>query len=688
MPELFCELFSEEIPARLQARAADDLSRLLTDALAPLAPAIAALFHGPRRLAIAATVAPAIEATRTTERGPRLTAPDAALAGFLRKHGASRDALRQEGEFWMLDRASPAQPAADLVAAAMPTLLRRFPWPKSMRWGGTSLFTWIRPLRRITCLLDGQIVPFSLATAEDDGHGLAGGDVSEGHRFLSPGGFTVTGAAAWQTELRARHVIADAAERQRLIAAGIAERAATVGATVVPDDALLAEVAGLVEWPVALLGRIDAAFMDLPPEVMQVSMRINQRYFATRTGDGRPAPYFAFVANIAAPDGGAAIVAGNERVLRARFADARHFWDLDRRTKLADRVAALDGVTFHAGLGTQGARVRRLTELAVAIATAIGASHALARRAALLAKADLTTGMVGEFPELQGLMGGYYARHDGEDDAVADAVRDHYAPKGPADPVPASPVSVAVALADKLDQLAGFFAIGEKPTGAGDPYALRRAALGVIRIVRDNGLRIGLRALIATAAEGVARDVPAADVAAVTADITAFIAERLRVQLRGEGARHDVLAAVFASAADDDLMRVLARTQAVSAFLATPDGANLLAAYKRAVNILRIEDRRDGPHTGAPAASALELPEEHALYTALQQTDEIEADLQQELFAAAMSRLALLRAPLDAFFEKVTVNASDASLRLNRLRLLALVRSAMSRVADFSAVEA
>jgi glycyl-tRNA synthetase beta chain len=688
MPELFCELFSEEIPARLQARAADDLQRLLTEALAPLAPAITALFHGPRRLALAATLAPAIAATRTTERGPRLTAPDAALAGFLRKHGASRDALRQEGEFWMLDRASPAQPASDLVAAIMPTLLRRFPWPKSMRWGGTSLFTWIRPLRRITCLLDGQVVPFTLATAEDDGHGLAAAAISEGHRFLSPGGFTVTSAAAWQTELRTRHVIADATERQRLIAAGIAERAATVGATVVPDDALVAEVAGLVEWPVALLGQIDAAFMDLPAEVMQVSMRVNQRYFATRTADGRPAPYFAFVANIAAPDGGAAIVAGNERVLRARFADARHFWDLDRRTKLQDRVAALEGVTFHAGLGTQGARVRRLTALADAIATATGAPHALARRAALLAKADLTTGMVGEFPELQGLMGGYYARHDSEDDEVADAVRDHYAPKGPADPVPASPVCVAVALADKLDQLAGFFAIGEKPTGSGDPYALRRAALGVIRIVRDNGLRIGLRALIAAAAEGVARDVPTTDVAAVTTDIMAFIADRLRVQLRAEGARYDVLAAVFASAADDDLMRVLARTQAVSSFLATADGANLLAAYKRAVNILRIEDRRDGPHTGAPDASALELPEEHALYTALQQTAAIVADLQQENFAHAMSRLALLRAPLDAFFEKVTVNAGEASLRLNRLRLLALVRHAMSRVADFSAVEA
>ncbi len=687
MAELFCELFSEEIPARLQARAAEDLQRLLSEALAPLAPTVTALFHGPRRLAIAAELAPAVAATSSTERGPRVTAPEAAVAGFLRKHGAGREALRQDGDFWVLDRASPAQPAAELVAAAMPGVLRRFPWPKSMRWGGTSLFTWIRPLRRIVCLLDGSVVPFSLATAEDDGHGLASGDVSEGHRFMSPGGFTVAGAAAWAAELRARHVIADAAERRELIAAGIAERAAAVGATIVPDDGLVAEVAGLVEWPVALLGRIDDAFMDLPPEVMQVSMRVNQRYFATRSADGRAAPYFVFVANIAAPDGGAAIVAGNERVLRARFADARHFWDLDRRTRLDDRVAALEGVTFHAGLGTQGARVRRLVDLAGVVAAAIGAPVALARRAALLAKADLTTGMVGEFPELQGVMGAYYARHDGEDAAVVDAVRDHYAPKGPADPVPGSPVSAAVALADKLDQLAGFFAIGEKPSGSGDPFALRRAALGVIRIVRDNGLRLGLRGLVAAAVEGVARDVAGADVAAVAADIMGFVAERLRVQLRGEGARHDVLAAVFASGDDDDLMRVLARTQAVASFLATEDGANLLAAYKRAVNILRIEDKRDGPHKGAPNAGALELPEEAALYAALQGAAEIEADLRQELFTAAMSRLALLRAPLDAFFERVTVNDRDAAMRLNRLRLLSQVRAAMGRVADFSTID-
>jgi glycyl-tRNA synthetase beta chain len=687
MAAFFCELFSEEIPARLQPRAAEDFARLVREALAPLAPDNIRLFHGPRRIALAAELAPAIAATRTTERGPRATAPEAALQGFLRKHNADRGALRQEGDFWVLERATPAQSAATLISTALPALLRRFPWPKSMRWGGTSAFTWIRPLRRIVCLLDGDIVPFSLATDDDDGHGLQAGRDTEGHRFLSPGAFPVTSAADYASALKAHHVIADAAERARLIAGGIAARAAAVGATIVPDDGLVSEVAGLVDYPVALLGRIDEAFMDLPPEVMQVSMRVNQRYFATRGPDGAAAPYFAFVANITPADGGAAIIAGNERVLRARFSDARHFWDLDRRTRLADRVAALDGVTFHAALGTQGARVRRLTALAGVIAGAIGAPRAEAERAALLAKADLTTGMVGEFPELQGVMGAYYARHDGESDAVADAVRDHYAPRNPAEPAPAGLVSVAVALADKLDQLAGFFAIGEKPTGSGDPYALRRAALGIIRIIRDNGLRVTLRDLIGAAAIGVQHDVSAARPDGVTHDVMAFIADRLRVQLRADGARHDVLAAVFASADDDDLVRVLARTQAVASFLGTEDGGHLLAAYKRAVNILRIEERKDGPHEVLPDPDLLELPEEQALHAALQSAQDVTELLRQEAFTDAMMALATLRGPLDAFFDKVTVNAPNAALRTNRLRLLSGVRTAMNRAADFSAIE-
>ena len=683
MPELFCELFSEEIPARMQAPAAEAFCRMVSEALSALNPAGVTGFSGPRRIAVSAQVDEGVAAAQSMERGPRATAPEAALAGFLRKHGAAREDLRVEGDFWVLAKSAPAVPASALIAGALPALLRKFVWPKSMRWGGTSGFTWARPLRRITCLLDGVVVAFDLAAGGDDGHGLASGDLTEGHRFMAPGTVAVRGAADWQAALRDRFVVAEAAEREKLVREGVAARAAEAGVAVLEDAGLVSEVAGLVEWPVALLGRIDDAFMDLPPEVMQVSMRVNQRYFATRHADGSAAPYFVFAANVAAPDGGAAIVAGNERVLRARFSDARHFWDLDRKTRLADRVSALDGVVFQAALGTQGARVRRIVKLAEYLAPFVGADAALAGRAALLAKADLTTGMVGEFPELQGVMGGYYARHDGEDAAVADAVRDQYLPKGPGDAVPAAPVTVAVALADKLDQLAAFFAIGEKPTGSGDPFALRRAALGVIRILRESGLRLSLRAALRVAASGVEGAAPEA----VADEVVTFVAERLRVQLRGEGARHDVLAAVFAAGGDDDLIRLLARSQAVAALLGTDDGVNLLAAYKRAANILRIEERKDGPHAGAVDASLLQQDEERALFAALRDVGIVERCVAEERFGDAVGILASLRAPLDAFFTAVMVNAQAPEVRVNRLRLLASVRTAMNRVADFAAIE-
>jgi glycyl-tRNA synthetase beta chain len=685
MAEFFLELFSEEIPARMQARAADDLLRLITEALAPLSPGGLGGFYGPRRIALVAELAPGVAASSSTERGPRASAPEQALAGFLRKHGASKEQLRQEGDFWVLEKASAAVSAAELIAAALPGLLRRFPWPKSMRWGGTSNFTWVRPLRRIVCLLDGAVVPFALAEGADDGHGLASSNLTEGHRFHAPGAFAVSSRADWQAQLRARKVLTGAEERKRVIAGAMAEAAAARGARVVDDPGLLDEVAGLVEWPVVLTGRIDDAYMDLPAEVMQVSMRVNQRYFALRTPDGAAAPYFAFVANIEATDGGAAIVAGNERVLRARFADARHFWDLDRKARLESRIPHLDHVTFHARLGSQGERVRRIANLAEHIAPLVGAGPALARRAAELAKADLLTGMVGEFPELQGVMGGYYARHDNEDDFVADAIRDHYAPKGPGDAVPTAPVTIAVALADKLDQLVGFFAIGERPTGSGDPYALRRAALGIIRIIRENGLRLNLGRLIEAAGQDLHhRGVHPAPVQ----DILDFLAERLRVQLRADGARHDVLSAVFAAGADDDLVRLLARSDAVAALLGTEDGANLLVAYRRAANILRIEEKKDGPHD-APVDPALSAAAEekallHALDTA---APAIDARLAAEDYVAAMSAMSALRAPLDAFFDKVTVNAPEPELRRNRLQLLSRVRATMDRVADFSKIE-
>jgi glycyl-tRNA synthetase beta chain len=682
MPDLLLELFSEEIPARMQSRAASDLARLVTEALGALSPTAVETFHGPRRIALAAHIAAELPATSSIERGPRLAAPEQALAGFLRKHGASRDQVVQEDGYWVLHKAAPAQSAANLIASALPGVLRRFPWPKSMRWGGSgSLFTWVRPLRRIVCLLDGAVVPFALRDGADDGHGLESAALTEGHRFFDGAPFAVTSLTSWRDGLRQRRVVVDAAERRTMIASGLATLAAAQNASIVEDSGLLDEVAGLVEWPVPMLGRIDAAFMDLPPEVMQVSMRINQRYFALRTADGAAAPLFGFAANIEAADGGTTLVAGNERVLRARFSDARHFWDLDRKTRLADRVAALDAVTFHAKLGTQGARVHRVMQLAEYIAPLVGADPALAARAAWLAKADLTTGMVGEFPELQGVMGRYYALHDGEDPAVADAVRDHYAPKGPGDAVPTAPVTLAVALADKLDLLAGFFGVGEKPTGSGDPYALRRAGLGVIRLVRENGLRLGLAGLIERAGHSLLTTAP-------PGEILAFLIERLRVQMRAEGARHDVLDAAFAATSDDDLVRVLALVQQLGALLASEDGASLLAGYKRATNILRIEDAKDGPHLGLADPALLTDASERDLSRMVLAVDAAMGPLlAREDTAQAIQLLAGLRAPIDAFFTDVMINAPDPMLRRNRLLLLSQVRATMDRVADFSRIE-
>lgn len=692
MPELLLELFSEEIPARMQARAAEDLVRLVSDALAPLNPRAATGFSGPRRIALTLTLDAVVPGTIAVERGPREGAPDKALDGFTRKHGVARDDLVLQDGFWVLSRTLPPVEAAARIAEALPPLLRRFPWPKSMRWGDGSAFTWVRPLRRILCLLDGQVVGITLAedgngngNGGDDGHGLHSADLTEGHRFTAPGAFAVTSAADWAQGLRARQVLVDAAERRALIEADTQRLAAEEGLRVVADPGLVDEIAGLTEWPVAFLGRIDESFMDLPPEVMQVSMRVNQRYFALRNDDGSAAPRFAFVANLLPADGGALTIAGNERVLRARFADARHFWDLDRARPLAGRVGALDGIVFHAALGSQGERVARIVRLAGILAPLVGADAAQAERAALLAKADLTTGMVGEFPELQGVMGAYYARHDGEDDAVADAIADHYMPRGLNDGVPTAPVSIAVALADKIDSLTAFFAAGEKPGGSGDPYALRRAALGVIRIIRDNALRLDLVSLFVQAARALPpalRDAPDLDA------LPGFVAERLRVQLRAEGARHDILAAISSGNADSDITRLLARTEALAAMLATDDGRNLLAATRRAANILRIEDRKDGPHEGAPDPALYAQPEERALADMLGDAiPTVEAAIAEERFTDAMRAAARLRPVLDRFFDMVTVNADQAELRLNRLRLLAELRRMTVLIADFSQIE-
>jgi glycyl-tRNA synthetase beta chain len=728
MAELLLELFCEEIPARMQARAAEDLAKLFSDGCAALLEAPPRMFFGPRRIGLTAQLKPSVTTEAKEERGPRIGAPDQAIEGFLRKHGATRDALTEQGQFWVLIKPGQSMEARALVAAAIPALIRTFPWPKSMRWGGTSSMVWVRPLKRSLCVLDGEVVPFTLAQGGDDGHGLASGDLTEGHRIMSPGAFAARNFADYKAALATRHVVLEAEDRARMIRDGINALATAEGLEVVPDEGLIAEVAGLVEWPVPLLGRIDDTFMDLPPEVMRTTMRVNQRYFALRKPDGSAAPRFALVANIAAPDGGAAIVAGNERVLRARLADARFFWDLDRKQKLESFLPKLDSVVFHAKLGTQGQRVVRLENLAGLIAEKLGTDAALARRAARLAKADLASGMVGEFPELQSVMGRYYALGQGEDERVAEAIAAHYRPVGAGDAVPAEPVAIAVALADKIDQLVGFFAVGEKPTGSGDPFALRRAALGVIRIIRENRLQLPLYGLLDHAADLVNHDIrriaqqPMNEVLEQAAKITGsgdafvpgvvisvrkvpgssryireeafnvldFLAERLRVQLRGEGARHDVVTAVFGAAPDDDLNRLLARADAVRGFVESEAGANLLAAHRRAVNILRIEEKRDGHafDTGYEA-HLLKLPEEAALAAALEEAgSRIRLDIEAEDFERAMEAMAGLRAPVDAFFEKVIVNDPAPELRRNRLRLLARLRAAMDAVADFSKIEA
>ncbi|WP_431282021.1 glycine--tRNA ligase subunit beta [Humitalea sp. 24SJ18S-53] len=740
MPELLLELFSEEIPARMQARAADDLLRFLADALAPagLVPSAPRVFHGPRRIALSCVLPSATAAETREERGPRQGAPIAAIEAFCRgkarlapEAAAEAAALLATGGTFAAEGVSialsdtgkgvfvlarldrPGRATADVLAEVIPAILRRFPWPKSMRWGGTSAFTWVRPLKRILCLFDGAVVPFGLRHGDDDGHGLASGDLTEGHRLMSPGAFAVTNAAEWEAGLRARHVVADGGERLRFLRDGITALAEAEGLEVVPDEALMAEIAGLVEWPVPLLARIDDAFMDLPPEAMRTTMRANQKYVSLRHPDGRAAPRFALVANIAASDGGAAIIAGNERVLRARLSDARFFWDQDRKQRLEAWLPKLDSVVFHQKLGTQGQRVARLEKLATWLAPRLGADPVQAGRAARLAKADLATGMVGEFPELQGIMGRYYAQHDGEAPEVAAAIGEHYRPAGPGDLVPAAPVSVAVALADKLDQLAGFFALDERPTGSGDPYALRRAALGVIRIIRENALRLGLSDAIGEAFFGfpqavgataspefgmaVATEVMATGwsapanaahppmVAAFAQGLLQFIGERLRVQLRVEGERHDIVAAAFGAGGEDDLVRLLARADAVREMLEHADGADLLAAYRRAANILRIESKKDGAGFADPVDQALlGLPAESELASGLATGG---ADLAQEDFHAACTWLMRLSPKINEFFAAAMINDPDRAIRANRLRLLQKFVDAVNRVADLSKIE-
>ena len=669
MPDLLLELFSEEIPARMQAGAAKDLERLVVGALTDrglLFEGIKA-FAGPRRLTLVISGLPAKQGdVREELKGPKVDAPPAAIDGFLKKTGLSKDQLKVEttpkGDVYIGVIERKGRETPQVLSEILPDAIAKLPWPKSMRWRPSDPVRWVRPLHSIIATFDGEVVPFAFA-------GVQSGNSTMGHRFLSQGALTVRRFDDYEAALKKAHVILDADQRKAIIFEGIKGAAFVHGLEMIRDEGLLAEVAGLVEYPVILVGVIEDQFMDVPAEILQTSMRTHQKYFSLRDPKtGKMANRFALVANMIADDGGKQIVAGNERVLRARLSDAKFFWDEDRKVKLAERVDALKGIVFHAKLGTQFERVERIAKLAGEIASKIGADPKKAERAARLAKADLTTGVVGEFPELQGVMGRYYALHDKEDAEIADAVRDHYKPVGPSDAVPSGKIAISVALADKLDALTGFFAAGEKPTGSGDPFALRRAALGVIRIVIENTLRLPL---------------------AVADDLLVFFADRLKVVLKEKGIRHDLIDAVFALGHEDDLVRLVARVEALQVFLKSDDGANLLAGYKRAANILKAEEKKDGKtYISEVAEGLLDAPAEKSLFTALSGAKTgIAPALEKEDFAAAMRQMAALRGPVDAFFDGVKVNDENPKLRENRLNLLASFRAALYQVADFSKIE-
>ena len=737
MTDFLLELRSEEIPARMQAGARADLEKLFRKELAAagVTPGAITVWSTPRRLALIASDLPgATEPVREETKGPRVGAPPQALEGFLRKTGLTGDQLVERDGVLFAIVEKPGRAVSDVLAEAVPAVVRAFPWPKSMRWGAQSITTestrWVRPLSGIVAIFGDDLVSFEAG-------GVASGFVTKGHRFHCPGEVTIGGAHDYQEKLRACHVIVDHEERQNLIRESAAKAAEAAGLSLVEDEGLVIENAGLTEFPVPLLGRFDPEFLEVPPEVIQLTARVNQKYFVCEQS-GELANAFICTANIAAEDGGTAIVDGNRKVLVARLSDARFFWQQDRKVLLAEQAKKLARITFHEKLGTVADKVERVAKLAEWLATegiVPNCDPALARQAAELCKADLVTEMVGEFPELQGLMGGYYARAEGLPDAVADAIRDHYKPVGQGDEVPTAPLTVAVSLADKLDTLAGFFMKDLKPTGSKDPFALRRAALGVLALVVDGGLRGDLPLWLAEArnlflAQGIAdAERPLASAISISdaikeamrevflGDVREFIADRLKVQQKEAGVRHDLIDAVFALGGEDDLVRLLARVHALQAFVGTEDGKNLLAGYKRAANILKKEDWQgiegeisrtgeEDPLAGvddpdlAPVIAAkmaerhggelsyVTEPAEQALIEALETAEPRAAQaVEAEDFEAAMAALVTLRAPIDRFFEEVTVNDTDQDKRAARLNLLAQFRAAVHNVADFSRIE-
>ena len=722
MTDLLLEFFSEEIPARMQQRAMDDLKKLVTDRLVEegLVYEGAKAFATPRRIALAVHGVPARQKDiREEKKGPRVGAPEAAVAGFLKSAGlTSLDQAKIEkdpkkGEFYVAVIEKPGRDAIEALSDILPDIARKFPWPKSMRWGRQSAqpgaLTWVRPLHAVVATFgpeteDPQVIPFTLGD-------VTSSNVTYGHRFLSPGPIDVRRQDDWMTKLEKAKVIVDPERRREIISTEAKNLAFAQGHELIEDEGLLAETAGLVEWPVVLMGSFDPSFLAIPPEVIRTTIRNNQKCFVVRDPqNAKLAPRFILVSNMEAVDGGKEIVAGNERVIRARLSDAKFFYETDLKTRLEDRLPKFAQIVFHQKLGTQAERIARIVRLAGLIAPMIKADPVKAERAATLAKADLLTEVVGEFPELQGLMGKYYALAQGEDDAVAHACEDHYKPVGPGDLVPADPVSISVALADKIDTLVGFWAIDEKPTGSKDPYALRRAALGVIRIILSNELRLNLSELFALATEGYleqgksfmkefvgeaskgADDLSGLKLsydAMTGSDLRDFFADRLKVQLREQGARHDLADAVLAVERENDLVTIVRRVEALAKFLETDDGKNLLAGTKRAANILRIEEKKDGrSYDGDPDPSLLKEPEERALAEAMVAiAPEAGAAYANEDFAGAMAAMAKLRPAVDAFFDKVTVNADDKALRENRLILLNRIREATRTVADFSKIE-
>jgi glycyl-tRNA synthetase beta chain len=722
MPDLLLELFSEEIPARMQAKAAEDLRRMVTDRLVAegLVYEGAKAFATPRRLTLTVHGIPARQSDLKQERkGPRVGGAEAAIQGFLKATGlASLDEAKiqrdPKGDFYIALTEKPGKPTVDVLAEILPIIIRTFPWPKQMRWGAasakSSALTWVRPLHSIVATFgieteEPEVVQFDLS-------GVSVGQTTYGHRFLAPDAIQVRRFDDYVSKLQAAKVVLDPERRKEIILADARQLTFAQGYELVEDPALLDEVAGLVEWPVVLMGSFDKDFLSIPDEVIRATIRANQKCFVVRDPKtGKLTNKFVITANIEASDGGTAIIAGNERVIRARLSDAKFFYETDLKTKLESRLPKFEQIVFHEKLGTQAARIARIEKLATAIAPLVGADAAKTARAAKLAKTDLLTEVVGEFPELQGLMGKYYALAQGEDAAVAAASEDHYKPQGPTDRVPTDPVSIAVALADKLDTLVGFWAIDEKPTGSKDPFALRRAALGMIRMIVANNLRVSLanifgegltgytsqgNAIVRKGIEGWAKPsdsvrgaVESAYDAWTAGGVRDFISDRLKGQLRDQGARHDLVDAVFALGGQDDLLMVVRRVEALGKFLDSDDGKNLLAGTKRANNILAIEEKKDKrKFDGAPDAALFKLDEEKALAKAIAEVGpEASAAVAKEDFAGAMTAMAKLRPAVDAFFDKVKVNDDDAAVRENRLKLLNEIRAATRAVADFSKIQ-